>query len=115
VDDDWLMVDWMSRTGTSDIRANWLVPPPIQSLAIWTPDGEIDLGEEYVAMYPQEQVWRSLKTNNPTLQAKSRYQMYDGTHQIQWTDIPVPKVTVVPFDIPTQDRGEGVEIAQLLE
>jgi hypothetical protein len=46
LDHDTEMSDWMSTTSTSDIRVTWTAWPTTQKIWLWTPDGEIDLGDE---------------------------------------------------------------------
>jgi hypothetical protein len=63
VEDDWRMKDWMSRTGTSDVRDLWNVTEVPQRLFLWTTDGETLLGEEDTTRQDQNQVWASLRNN----------------------------------------------------
>jgi hypothetical protein len=82
LDDGWAMSDCMTRTGKSDIIANWIAPDAIQKFSLWTENGEIDLGEEEIVTYSEEQVWRALRTNNPTLMEKSKYRLFSGPREL---------------------------------
>jgi hypothetical protein len=62
-EDDWPMSDWMSRTGTSDVRVNWKMEQPYQKFWFWSCGNEVDLGDE---RGPAE-TWASLKARNAGL------------------------------------------------
>jgi hypothetical protein len=51
-------------------------------------DGEIDLGDVELDNRPAEELWRSLKSRNPDMGKRTRYQLFVGNEQIHWTDLP---------------------------
>jgi hypothetical protein len=77
------MVDWLSTTGTSDLRVNWTKLNPRQKSWIWTENGEVDLGDVELFGQPDENIWQTLRADNPQLGGRVAYQLYQGERRIQ--------------------------------
>jgi hypothetical protein len=76
---------------------------------------EVSLGEGDTGKYSDEERWRALRMNNPTLRERTQYEWYSGTDRVVWKDLPVPEVTLIPRDIPIPERGGNVEYVDLDE
>jgi hypothetical protein len=112
-EDDCPMADWMSRTGKSDIRVNWKMEQPYQKFWIWTPTGEVDLGDEPLDGRQPKDVWASLRIRSPTLGNQADYRIVTGQREVCWKDIPVLHLVLVQRVIPTTDRGTEFHLIDL--
>jgi hypothetical protein len=106
VDDDWPMSDWMTRTGSSNVRVSWKMQQAYQKFWLWMPKGEVDLGDE---------MWSSLRIRNTKhgLGEMADYRMCTDHCEILWTEIPALHVVLVPRVMPTPSRGIEVRMMNL--
>jgi hypothetical protein len=99
VEDDWSMSDWMSRPGTSDVRVNWKMETPYHKFWRWSCGNEVDLGDEPLDGRSPAERWASLKSRSPALRKQEDYLMFIGQEEVNWSDLPVLHLTLVPRSI----------------
>jgi hypothetical protein len=99
------VVDWASRTGTSDIRVKWTLDTPSQKFWLWKPSGTIYMGTEELDGRSKEEIWNSLQTRNPELTEFGDYRLFKGQDEVNWSNLLVLDLTVVPTVILVVDRG----------
>jgi hypothetical protein len=104
------VVEWATRTGTSDIRVKWTLDKPTQKFWLWKPSGTIGLGSEELEGRTREEVWRSLQLRNPEMREFEDYRLFEKQREVNWTDLPIADLTAVPKVIPVVERGRELQL-----
>jgi hypothetical protein len=99
------VTEWATRTGSSPTKVTWTLNKPTQKFWCWRPSGVRDMGEEELENRTREEVWRSLQVRNPDLREIGDYRMYEGQREVNWSDLPIADLTLVPTVIPVVERG----------
>jgi hypothetical protein len=94
------MSDWLRRTGTSDLKVAWTALNPTQKFWVWTPDGEVDLGDVELLAQSEDEIWQSLRAGNPSLNGRAADRLHKGQREIHWSDLRFVGVTLVPYGLP---------------
>jgi hypothetical protein len=106
VEDELVMSDWLTTTGTSEVRAHWEAMRAEQKFFLWTEEGEVPLGEVDVESYTESQAWEIMRERHPELRDHNQYEMHEGRERPGWRDLPTRKVTLVPaIWMPEIERG----------
>jgi hypothetical protein len=103
------ITDWATVTGTSPIKVKVTLSTPIQKFWLWQPSGIKDLGTEELDGRSKDQVWEAIQIRNPEIRRFEDYRMYRGQEEVQWSNLPVIDLTLVPNDI-WADRGREFRI-----
>jgi hypothetical protein len=99
------VTEWATQTGSSDITARWTLGTPTQKFWLWKPSGTIDMGSEELDGRSREEIWRSLQRRNPDLREFGEYRPFVKQDEVNWSNLPVNDLTVVPTVIPVVERG----------
>jgi hypothetical protein len=110
VDDGYEATDWVTQTGTSDIREKWTLGIPAQRFKPWKWSGPIDIGDEDLDGRSREEIWQSLSRKCPELGEFGSYRLYVGQNEVNWTNLPVNDLVIVPTVIPVIERGQEFAI-----
>jgi hypothetical protein len=113
VDESHALSEWATKTWKSDIRVTWTRENHREKFWMWTPDGEIDLGDEELDNQPAEEMFRSLKSRNQDVGKRTRYLLFVGNVQIHWTDLPKDHAILVPRGIPVATREASCSFKDL--
>jgi hypothetical protein len=92
---------------------NWTRLNPKQKFWIWTEDEEIDLREVDLFVQSEYVIWQTLKASNPPLGGKAASQLYQGTRKVQWSELPLEGVTLVPYGLSAPDRDDSIKLMEL--
>jgi hypothetical protein len=105
MDDADSVTDWATATGSSPIRVKVTLDTPMQKFWLWQPSGLRDIGSEDLDGQSREEIWESIQIRSPDVRSFGEYLMYRRQEEIQWRDLPVIDLTLVPTNIPVSDRG----------
>jgi hypothetical protein len=99
------VTDWATETGTSPLKVNIKLDQPGQRFQFWQGMSLYDIGEEDLNGRSKTEIWQSLKARNPLLRPFEEYKLYVGQNEVQWSDLPVANLALVPIEIPVTNRG----------
>jgi hypothetical protein len=104
------VTDWASRTGSSPLKVKWTLDAPTQKFWCWTPSGVKDFGSEELDGRSREEIWQSLRARNAGLGEFGEYRMFEGQNEVNWSNLPIIDLTLVPTVIPVTERGTEFHI-----
>jgi hypothetical protein len=105
IDDSDAVIDWATVTGSSPIRVQVTLDTPMQKFWLWQHSGIRDLGSEDLDGRTREQIWEAIQIRNPDIRNFRDCKLYKGQEEVQWRDLPVRDLTLVPINIPVINRG----------
>jgi hypothetical protein len=105
MDDSDAVTDWATATGSSPIKVQVTLDTPMQKFWLCQHSGTKDLGREDLDGRTREQIWESIQIRNPEISSLNEYRLYKGQEEVQWRDLPVMDLTLVPISIPVINRG----------
>jgi hypothetical protein len=78
---------------------------PSQRFQLWKPSGVVDIGTEELDGRSREEIWRSLQRRSPDLREFGEYRLYVKQDEVNWSNLLVIDLTIVPTVIPVVERG----------
>jgi hypothetical protein len=110
MDDADTVTEWATATSSSPMRVKITLDTLMQKFWLWQHTGLRDLGSEDLDGRSREQIWESIQIRNPGVRSFGEYRMYKGQDEVQWRDLPVIDLAIVPTNIPVLNRGTEFRI-----
>jgi hypothetical protein len=112
MDDADAVTEWATVTGSSTMKVKVTLDTPMQKFWLWQPSGVRDLGSEDLDGRSREEIWECIQIRHPDVRSFGEYRLYRGQDEVQWRDLPVLDVTLVPTNIPVVNRGLEFKIVE---
>jgi hypothetical protein len=92
-------------------KLNANIPQPILQKFRWRTATEIiDLGTEEMTGHTEEEIWQPLRQKDSRLGLRNQYSLYQEQNQIQWMELPLERITIIPRQIPVSPRGDETDV-----
>jgi hypothetical protein len=104
------VTDWATATGTSPLRVKITLDSPMQKFWLWQHAGQYDLGSEELDGRSRDEMWQSLSRGCPELGDFGAYRLYVGQDEVNWSNLRMDGLVIVPTVIPVIERGRECAI-----